>query len=35
MAKEILTFGNIETDDNKFNHHKNGIFGEMKILKNY
>ena len=29
MAKEILTFGNIETDYNKFNYHKNRIFGEM------
>ena len=29
MAKEILTFGNIETDNNKFNYHKNRIFGEM------
>ena len=29
MAKEILTFGNIETDNNKFSYHKNRIFGEM------
>ena len=26
MGKEILTFGNIEIEKNKFSHHKTSIF---------
>ena len=29
MGKEILTFGNIEIEKNKFYHHKTPIFWEM------
>ena len=34
MGKEILVFGNIEIEKNKFYHHTTPIW-EMQILKKY
>ena len=36
MGKEILTFGNIKIEKNKFYRHKTPIFWEMYVdIKNY